>query len=110
MSKNTNKMLVVDGISVGFDGFTVLDGMTFSVGHGELRFLIGPNGAGKTTLLDIITGKTKPNSGSVIVDDNVDVSKLSEHQIVRAGVGRKFQTPSVFNSLTVYVSWAKTMA
>lgn len=100
MSKD--KILSVENVTVRFDGFTVLDHLDFSINQGEFRFLIGPNGAGKTTLLDIITGKTKAAKGRVVFDGKYDVSKWAEHRIVRQGVARKFQTPSVFNTLTVY--------
>jgi len=96
------KILDIQNVTVGFDGFTVLNGLNFSMERGELRFLIGPNGAGKTTLLDIITGKTRPHSGQVIFD-GVNTTKINrgEHRLVRIGIGRKFQTPSIFSSLTV---------
>lgn len=97
-----NAIIDVQNVTVSFDGFKVLDNLNFSIGYGELRFLIGPNGAGKSTLLDIMTGKTRPSKGKVIFDKKTDVTKVSEHQIVRNGVGRKFQTPSVFSSLSVY--------
>lgn len=97
-----NHILEVNDVSVAFDGFTVLDHMNFSMDYGELRFLIGPNGAGKTTLLDIITGKTKPHSGHVMFAGLKQLDKTSEHKIVRSGIGRKFQTPSIFGSLTIY--------
>ena len=93
-------ILRVEDLRVSFDGFTVLDGMTFNVGYGELRFLIGPNGAGKTTLLDIITGKTRPTSGQVIFDGQ-SVRGANEFALVRRGIGRKFQTPTIFPSLSV---------
>lgn len=102
MSDSTSKILDVQNVSVTFDGFTVLDQLNFSMGYGELRFLIGPNGAGKTTLLDIITGKTQPTKGRVIFDTTIDVSQHSEYEIVQKGIGRKFQTPSIFSTLTVY--------
>lgn len=95
-----NRILSVESLTVSFNGFTVLDGLDFHMDFGELRFLIGPNGAGKTTLLDSITGKTKPSSGNIVCD--VNVARLQEHEIVRMGIGRKFQTPSVFGSLTVF--------
>jgi urea transport system ATP-binding protein len=97
-----NEILVLDGITVAFDGFTVLDGLSLSVGRGELRFLIGPNGAGKTTLLDLLTGKVHPLSGSAIYDGDIDITKETEHILVRLGIGRKFQTPSIYRSLTCY--------
>jgi len=96
------KILDVQDVTVSFDGFKVLDGMNFSINYGELRFLIGPNGAGKTTLVDIITGKTRPTSGRVIFDGHLNVLHLTEHRLVQAGIGRKFQTPSIFASLSVY--------
>ncbi len=96
------KILDVQDVKVSFDGFQVLDGLNFSINYGELRFLIGPNGAGKTTLLDIITGKTRPSSGHVTFDRRIDVTHWPEHQLVQHGIGRKFQTPAVFTSLTVY--------
>jgi urea transport system ATP-binding protein len=98
----SNTILEVDKVTVSFDGFKVLDELNFSMRHGELRFLIGPNGAGKTTLLDIITGKTRPASGRVIFDGRLNTRKVAEHTLVREGIGRKFQTPTVFSSLTVY--------
>jgi len=96
------KILAVKNVTVSFDGFTVLDNLNFSMNYGELRFLIGPNGAGKTTFLDIITSKTKPTRGEVIFDKTVNISHLPEHKIVQQGIGRKFQTPAIFSSLTVY--------
>lgn len=96
------KILDVQQLTVSFDNFKVLDALDFYINHGELRFLIGPNGAGKTTLLDIITSKTKPSSGKVIFDENIDITHWLEHKLVRHGIARKFQTPSIFPSLTVY--------
>ncbi len=96
------KILDVQQVTVSFDGFKVLDSLDFSINYGELRFLIGPNGAGKTTLVDIITGKTRPTSGRVIFDGHLDVRRLPEHRLVQAGIGRKFQTPAVFSSLSVF--------
>ncbi len=97
-----NNILSVVGLTVSFDGFVVLDSLDFSLSRGELRFLIGPNGAGKTTLLDLITGKSKPTGGKIVFDGDTDLTKLREHDLVKLGIGRKFQTPSVFSSLTVY--------
>ncbi len=97
-----NKILEVQDVTVSFDGFKALDGLNFAMEYGELRFLIGPNGAGKTTLLDIITGKTRPNTGHVLFDGHLDVQRWPEHRLVRHGIVRKFQTPTIFNSLTVY--------
>lgn len=99
---STRKILEVRDVTVRFDGFNVLDRLNFSMAYGELRFLLGPNGAGKTTLLDIITGKTRPALGSVTFDGVENVHHWPEHMISRQGAGRKFQTPSVFSSLSVY--------
>ncbi|ONI80645.1 urea ABC transporter ATP-binding protein UrtD [Saccharothrix sp. ALI-22-I] len=93
-------LLEVRGLRVVFDGFAAIDGLDFTVEEGELRFLIGPNGAGKTTLIDVVTGLTKPASGSVRFGGEELVGKR-EHHIVRMGVGRTFQTATVFEDLTV---------
>jgi urea transport system ATP-binding protein len=93
-------LLQVEQLVVDFDGFKAIDGLDFWVDEGELRFLIGPNGAGKTTLVDVITGLTRPTSGSVRFDHRQLVGRR-EHEVVRLGVGRTFQTPSVFDHLTV---------
>lgn len=98
----SGKIMDVSGVTVSFDGFKVLDNLNFSIDYGELRFLIGPNGAGKSTLLDIMTGKTQPDKGKVTFDERINVGRVSEHQLVREGVGRKFQTPTIFSSLSVY--------
>ena len=95
-------ILRVEDASVSFDGFTVLDRLNLAVEYGELRFLIGPNGAGKTTLLDMLTGKVRPVSGRVLYDGLTDITRLQEHQLVHRGIGRKFQTPAVYASLTCY--------
>lgn len=95
--------LCVDDVSVSFDGFRALDSLTLILDEGELRCIIGPNGAGKTTLMDVITGKTKPDSGSVfLVGDTTDLTHLSEHEIARRGVCRKFQRPTIFQGHTVF--------
>jgi urea transport system ATP-binding protein len=99
---NSDKILDVQGVTVSFDGFKVLQGLDFSINYGELRFLIGPNGAGKTTLLDIITGKTRPTSGKILFDKRDNMQRMAEHQRVQYGIGRKFQTPSIFSSLSVF--------
>src|SRR5579871_1916601 len=98
----SDAIIDVQNVTVSFDGFKVLDGLNFSIDYGELRFLIGPNGAGKSTLLDIMTGKTRPDKGKVIFDKHVNVTRVTEYQLVREGIGRKFQTPTIFSSLTVY--------
>jgi urea transport system ATP-binding protein len=95
-------ILDVQNLTVSFDGFKALNDLSFSMPTGELRFLIGPNGAGKTTLLDVVTGKTRPHKGKVVFDQSVDVLRMAEHLLVRKGLGRKFQTPTAFGSLTVY--------
>ncbi len=102
-------ILSVEGLTVSFDGFTVLNELDFAIGYGEMRFLIGPNGAGKTTLIDVITGKSKPTGGRMIFDGGIDLSRRQEYQLVRLGVGRKFQTPSIFASLTVYQNLEVTL-
>ena len=93
-------LLRITGVEVGFDGPLALDGVELAVDEGEIRFLIGPNGAGKTTLIDVITGLTRPSNGSVRFDNHELVGRC-EHQIVGLGVGRTFQTPSVFEQLSV---------
>ncbi len=92
--------LALRDVCVSFNGFKALNNLSLSVAKGELRCLIGPNGAGKTTALDIICGKVKPSAGSVTLDGTA-LQTLEEHEIARAGVGRKFQVPSVFRELTV---------
>nr|WP_295884256.1 urea ABC transporter ATP-binding protein UrtD [uncultured Devosia sp.] len=92
--------LTLTDLSVSFGGFKAVNGLTLEVGKGELRCLIGPNGAGKTTALDLICGKTKPTGGSIQYQGK-ELARLEEHLIARAGVGRKFQVPSVFRQLTV---------
>ena len=95
-------LLYLEDVSVRFDGFAALDGLNLSVDDGELRCIIGPNGAGKTTMMDVITGKTRPDSGEVFFGQDIDLLALGEHQIARGGVGRKFQKPTVFEALTVF--------
>jgi urea transport system ATP-binding protein len=97
-----NNIMDMQGVTVSFDGFKVLDNLDFAIAYDELRFLIGPNGAGKSTLLDIMTAKTRPDKGRVIFDGNTNVTRVSEHQLVRHGIGRKFQTPTIFGSLSVF--------
>ena len=95
-------LLYVEAVTVSFDGFKALDNMNLYLNEGELRCIIGPNGAGKTTLMDVITGKTKPDEGMVSLGRTIDLLQLSEHQIVEAGVGRKFQKPTVFDVHSVF--------
>ncbi|WOI12097.1 MULTISPECIES: urea ABC transporter ATP-binding protein UrtD [Thalassospira] len=97
-----NTILYVDGVSVTFDGFRALNSLSFYVEPGELRAIIGPNGAGKTTMMDIITGKTRPDTGDVMFRSEVDLTKLDEAEIANLGIGRKFQKPTVFESHTVF--------
>ncbi len=94
--------LYVDGITVSFDGFRALNNLSLTINVGELRCIIGPNGAGKTTMMDCITGKTRPDSGSVFFGSNINLLRLSEPQIAQMGVGRKFQKPTVYEQLTVF--------
>jgi urea transport system ATP-binding protein len=98
---NTDFVLAIEDLTVSFDGFKAVDALSMYIDNNELRVVIGPNGAGKTTVLDLICGKTKSTSGSIKFK-NKELTKLSEHEIVRAGVGRKFQTPSIYENLTVY--------
>ena len=94
-------VLYIEDLSVSFDGFKAIDSLNLYVDKNELRVIIGPNGAGKTTLLDLICGKTKASSGSIQFKDQ-ELTKKSEHAIVRSGVGRKFQTPSIYENLSVF--------
>ncbi len=94
--------LYVDGITVSFDGFRALNNLSLTINVGELRCIIGPNGAGKTTMMDCITGKTRPDSGKVFFGSNIDLLRLTEPQIAQAGVGRKFQKPTVYERLSVF--------
>jgi urea transport system ATP-binding protein len=95
-------VLRLEDVTVSFDGFKALDGLTLTVEAGELRCVIGPNGAGKTTMMDVVTGKTRPSHGSVWFGDAVNLLELSEPEIAEAGIGRKFQKPTVFETLTVF--------
>jgi urea transport system ATP-binding protein len=89
-------------VSVSFDGFKAINGLSLDIAPGELRCIIGPNGAGKTTLMDIITGKTRPDSGTVFFGSTIDLLRHTEAQIAQMGIGRKFQKPTVFEQLTVW--------
>jgi urea transport system ATP-binding protein len=101
MSNPKEFILYIEDLTVSFDGFKAVDGLNLYVEKDELRVIIGPNGAGKTTVLDLICGKTQPTAGSVKFN-NKELIGLSEHEIVREGVGRKFQTPSIYENLSVY--------
>ena len=95
-------LLEVSGVSVSFDGFRAINNLSFRIGAAEMRAVIGPNGAGKTTFMDIVTGKTKPNAGHVLWGEkSQSLLKMSEAKIAQAGVGRKFQKPTVFEDQTV---------
>ena len=95
-------ILYVEGISVSFDGFKALNDLNLYIGKGELRCIIGPNGAGKTTMMDVITGKTRPDEGLAFFGQTMDLTKLTEHEIASAGIGRKFQKPTIFPEHTVF--------
>ena len=95
-------ILYLEDVSVSFDGFKALNHLSLYIDEGELRCLIGPNGAGKTTLMDVITGKTKPDTGSVYFGQLIDLLELDEPAIAETGICRKFQKPSVFDVLTVF--------
>ncbi|MCA0758332.1 urea ABC transporter ATP-binding protein UrtD [Paenibacillus sp. N4] len=94
-------ILQCDNVTVEFDGFKAIQGMSLKLLKGELRFLIGPNGAGKTTMLDVICGKVRPSSGQVTFNGKIDITRKKEHQIAELGIGRKFQAPSIFPSMSV---------
>ncbi|WP_299046285.1 urea ABC transporter ATP-binding protein UrtD [uncultured Tateyamaria sp.] len=97
-----NTLLEVSGVSVSFDGFKAINNLTFQIGEAEMRAVIGPNGAGKTTFMDIVTGKTRPDEGRVLWGEkSQSLLSMSESQIARAGIGRKFQRPTVFEDQTV---------
>lgn len=101
MRKNT--ILYMEGVTVSFDGFLALKELSFYMDYGELRAMIGPNGAGKSTMLDVICGKTRATKGRVIFGKNdTNITKMLEQDIVKAGIGRKFQNPSIFSYLTVF--------
>jgi len=95
-------ILYLEDITVTFDGFRALDRLTLYLDAGELRCIIGPNGAGKTTMMDVITGRTRPDSGTAFFGQTLDVTRMSETEIARAGIGRKFQKPTVFEHHTVF--------
>ncbi len=97
----TSHILAVEDLTVSFDGFKAVDSLNFYVEPNELRVVIGPNGAGKTTLLDLICGRTRATTGKIRFKDK-ELTRMAEHQIVRAGVGRKFQTPSIYENLSVF--------
>ncbi|CAH0530046.1 urea ABC transporter ATP-binding protein UrtD [Vibrio hippocampi] len=97
-----NVLLYVEGVNKSFDGFKAINDLNLYIKEGELRCIIGPNGAGKTTMMDIITGKTKPDSGKVWLGSNINLLDMNESEIANAGIGRKFQKPTVIECLTVW--------
>ncbi len=101
-SKSKHALLYLDGVTVTFDGFRALNSLSLLLEPGEMRAVIGPNGAGKTTMMDVITGKTRPDTGDVMFGDDVDLTRLDEPAIASLGIGRKFQKPTVFELLTVW--------
>ena len=96
------RILYLEDVNVSFDGFKAIKHLSLDIAPGELRCIIGPNGAGKTTMMDIITGKTRPDSGTVFFGSTIDLLRHSEPEIAQLGIGRKFQKPTVFEQLTVY--------
>ncbi|WP_295956841.1 urea ABC transporter ATP-binding protein UrtD [Rhodoferax sp.] len=96
------RILYLEDVHVSFDGFKAINGLSLDIAPGELRCIIGPNGAGKTTMMDIITGKTRPNSGTVFFGSTIDLLRHNEPQIAQLGIGRKFQKPTVFEQLSVF--------
>jgi urea transport system ATP-binding protein len=95
-------ILYLEDITVSFDGFKALNNLNLDISVGELRCIIGPNGAGKTTMMDVITGKTRPTAGTVFFGQTIDLTKMTEYDIAHAGIGRKFQRPTVFEQHTVF--------
>ncbi|TAK46175.1 MAG: urea ABC transporter ATP-binding protein UrtD [Betaproteobacteria bacterium] len=95
-------VLYLEDIAVSFDGFKALNGLSLSIDSGELRCIIGPNGAGKTTLMDVVTGRTRPDAGSCYFGQTIDLMKMSEADIAHAGIGRKFQKPTIFENHTAF--------
>ena len=96
------RILYLEDVTVSFDGFRAINNLSLDIAPGELRCIIGPNGAGKTTMMDIITGKTRPDAGSVFFGSTIDLLRYKEPEIAQLGIGRKFQKPTVFEHLTVY--------
>src|SRR5260221_6459909 len=100
-TRATSALLYLDGVHVSFDGFHAINNLSLTLAPGEMRAIIGPNGAGKTTMMDIITGKTKPDQGTVLFDGVTDLTRLDETRIAELGIRRKFQKPTVFESQTI---------
>src|SRR5215203_5753546 len=97
----TSALLYLDNVTVSFDGFKALNALSLTVDPAEMRAIIGPNGAGKTTMMDVITGKTRPTEGTAMFEGSHDLTRLDEAEIATLGIGRKFQTPTVFDMHTV---------
>jgi len=97
-----NVILYLDDITVSFDGFKALNKLNLTIDAGELRCIIGPNGAGKTTMMDVITGKTRPDTGSAFFGQTIDLTRLTEPEIAHIGIGRKFQKPTIFDQHTAF--------
>ena len=97
-----NVILYLEDVTVSFDGFKALNKLTLAIDAGELRCIIGPNGAGKTTMMDVITGKTRPDSGSAFFGQSIDLTRLTEPEIAHTGIGRKFQKPTIFEQHSVF--------
>jgi urea transport system ATP-binding protein len=109
MSSSTDFLLALEGVSVSFDGFKAVNELNLYIDKGELRAIIGPNGAGKTTVLDLICGRTRVSEGSIKFKDQ-EITGCKEQEIVRRGIGRKFQTPTIYEDLTVFaaaMAWAR---
>ena len=102
MTDTRDTLLYLDGVTVSFDGFRALNALSLILERGEMRAVIGPNGAGKTTMMDVITGKTRPDTGQVVFGADTDLTRLDEPAIAALGIGRKFQKPTVFEPHTVW--------
>lgn len=101
-SRDIRSILYLNGVTKSFDGFKAINNLSLDIVPGELRAIIGPNGAGKSTMMDIITGKTKPDEGEVRFKDNIDLTRYDEADIANMGIGRKFQKPTVIESLSIW--------
>src|SRR5947209_17520352 len=110
MTPRLDNILYLEGLTVSFDGFKALDALTLYVDPGELRCIIGPNGAGKTTMMDVVTGKTRPDEGTAWFGRDINLLALSEPEIAQAGIGRKFQKPTVFEFLSVFENLELSLA
>src|SRR5256885_16382629 len=109
MPPATGSIIYLEDVTVDYDGFKALSHLNFFMDRRELRVVIGPNGAGKTTLLDVVSGRVKPESGRGIFGDHTDLLPMRENEIAQLGIGRKFQTPSVFVNLTVWDNVARLL-